>query len=91
MLNKPITQRLTDTTPFVPAGFRPQTKRCPECKKRFELLSAAWVYKTKSNGKTHYQCSYTCWRGATKKQNPTPVLRGEKTAQKRIESGKETK
>lgn len=88
---KPITQRLADTTSLAAVGFNPQPKRCTECRKRFEVLSSSWVYKTRQGGKTKYQCSYTCWRGATKKQNPHPILRGEKTAQKRIDFGKETK
>lgn len=37
------------------------TKTCSCCGKLF-ILSCKHMYKTKKNGKTQYQCCYTCYR-----------------------------
>lgn len=91
MRKKPITQRTVDTTSYAPLLAQPLVKRCPICKQKFELLSMQWVYKTFRRGHMHYFCSYKCWRAEDKKENPTPVLRGEKVARKRAETGKDGK
>lgn len=90
-MNKPITRRMVETQTMHPGTYNPKLVKCTECKKRFELLSQDWVYKTKKDGKIRWQCSWHCHRAAHKKQYPQPVLRGEKVAQERIDNGKETK
>lgn len=51
------------------------TKKCPECKKKFEWTGDQWVYKGKRNGKMAYWCSWTCWRAEDKRKDKK--LKGE--------------
>lgn len=59
-----------------PVLFSGKTKKCPECKKKFDWLGEQWVYKSKRNGVMQYYCSWTCWRKEDR-QKHKPNLRGE--------------
>lgn len=89
-MKAPITRRLVDTKPIAMVTFNPRVVRCSECKKKFELLSPQWVYTTVTNGKRHWQCRWKCHQIAYAKAHPKRALRGEKVAQQRIDTGKET-
>lgn len=58
-------------------GGKIRTVKCPECGKRYELLSHKWAYQTKRTGRVKYFCSYTCWRADEKREAKPTQLRGE--------------
>lgn len=66
-----------------------KAKRCAWCKKKFEILSAQWKYKTRRNGRDLWFCRYNCWRAEENHVNPQPVLRGERVYEARLNEGKE--
>lgn len=76
-MRKPITQRLSDTTPISLGVCNPKTIKCSECKKRFERLSEKWVYHFCKDGKDTWQCSWRCHRAAETRLYPKRALRGE--------------
>lgn len=64
-------------------------KKCAWCKKKFEVLSSQWRYKTQRKGRILFFCRYDCWRAEENHANPNPVLRGERVYEARLHEGKE--
>ena len=64
-------------------------KKCAWCKKKFEMLSPQWKYKTQRKNRTLYFCRYNCWTAEERATNPAPVLRGERVYEARLKEGKE--
>ena len=75
---KHITQGITkvEEAPSYCFGHTP-IRKCAWCKKKFEVLSPQWKYKTQRKGRIYWFCRYNCWTADEQKYNPKPVLRGE--------------
>ena len=82
-----IAKQIQDMTHMAFISSMQVRERCHVCKKAFDRLSSDWIYRIRIGNSTKYMCSYTCWRATDKKKST--VLRGEKLAQDRIQSGKE--
>ena len=71
---------LKDSVHIVQPGdmyHNPKITRCSECRKKFERLSADWVYHFVYNSRDCWQCSWSCYRKGKQRLFPKKALRGE--------------